>query len=56
MKQIKITIKDGKVKLHTTTCHFNTYLEAQNYAMGLCRGMELGGMNPNRMILKEIKD
>lgn len=56
MKTYKITIKQTNITLYKEHHSFNKREEAQLYSLGLCEGLRLAGMNPNRMVLKELKD
>lgn len=54
--RIKITIKEIEQTLYKQTQVFTTPQEAQSYAMGVCQGLTIAGINPNKVIIKKIKD
>ncbi len=56
MKTYKLTIKSLETILHKGIYDFKNRNHAQTYMIGMCEGLRLGGMNPTKMSLKEIKD
>jgi len=54
METYTLKIWSGSILLHKGSYQFNNLFEAQQYHLGLVKGFELCGKNPNKMNIKKV--